>query len=75
MGVWIPVIPLGKIAVERGNNGIFFLFVSSVPGPLSDARAAGIGQYYPAYLFKGLDQSIPFDGMANQLRTGRNGKF
>ncbi len=61
------VVALGEVAVVRGDDGVGVALVHVGPGPLPDARAAGVGQHGGADAFEVGQQAVALDRGADLL--------
>lgn len=72
MGLRVCIIATGEIAVIRCYDRVLITLFDIVALPLSDARAAGVGQYSSAHLLKNAHEVVSLNCGANLLRAGSN---
>ena len=76
MGFRITVIAFCKITVKGGHDSVgLILRAVAVACPLTNTGTAGIGKHHSADIRKCVKYAVPFQGIADLLRTRRNGKL
>ena len=75
MGVGVAVRALGKVAVEAVDDAVLLLLLGATPGPLADARAAGVGEDVGAHLVERVEHAVALEGVAHQFGARGDGEL